>query len=379
MNKKGLSLIEILISLAILSVIMVMTTPLILVKTRNSIIDTQAASVWNIPNDAQESTPITLNQTAQQKYPNFIVGASESALTADDVNNPGNLIPANEQKINDETGALYVYNQGTSNNNLPGLTVSKTLFFLSNIIDCSTKGVLSIVNNANDTPTHFITLSDKMINIRSRLVIDNKDETANILIGNNQADIANKGLFDSIIPDGVTGLTVIGRAKDNTLLPAGRNNALYILAGKDYNAPVIEADENMIHIAGALTVTNDGTTPATAPISANQIYFASDKRLKNIKGEYKKGMNEVLKINPVEFTYKSDKENTVNIGVIAQELKKILPEAVITRDDGYYAVKEAPVFYALLNSVKELNSNYEKIKKNNDELEKQIAHLKLNK
>ena len=152
---------------------------------------------------------------------------------------------------------------------------------------------------------------------------------------------------------------------------------LYILAGKNNNVPVIEADHSMIHIAGTLTASdNNNPTVNQTDITVNQIYLASDKRLKNIKGEYKKGLTEVLKINPVEFTYKSDKENKVNVGVIAQELKKIIPEAVTKRDDGYFAVKEMPVFFALLNSVKELNSNYEKIKKNNDELEKQIALLK---
>lgn len=339
MNKKGLSLIEILISLAILSVIMIMTTPLIIVKTRHNIADTNANAVWDIP---QNGAAISLNQTQNNTYPNFIIGATGTStnLQNSDIG---------------ENGSLFVYNNGSANKDLPAINILSSLSFFDNTIDGSNAGALTIHNETQNAD--YLTLSDSVINIKNQLAIDSTK--TNISIGNN------------IIPDSTTGITAIGAAGANAVLPA-RNNALYLFANT--NVPVVEADNNMIHIKGNLTIqgTNNG-------ISVRQVYLASDKRLKNIKGEYKKGLNEILKINPVEFTYKTDTEKKINVGVIAQDLKKIIPEAVIKRDDGYFAVKESPVFFALLNSVKQLNSNYEKIKNNNDELEKQIALLKLNK
>ncbi len=378
MKHKGLSLLEMLISLAILSVIMIITTPMVTVRIKHNIADADSNNVWN-----DTANPIRLNQSDANNYPNFIIGASG------DLDNNGNPIEITTDLNGDgtlddvanESGRLFIYNNGEANKNLPAINILTKLYFLNNLIDGSTINQLVITNDVSEKI--LLTLSERNINIRNQLVVDNNDNTANIVIANNEdpsspshAPLPNA---PSLLPTDATtgstatkGVTIIGHAVDNTTMPE-RDNVLYILAGLANNAPVVEADTNMIHIAGALTVSNGASD---GNIIANQIYFASDKRLKNIKGEYKKGLNEILKIDPVEFTYKADKQKKVNVGVIAQDLKKIFPEAVTKRDDGYFMVKESPVFFALLNSVKELNSNYEKIKQNNDELEKQIAHLK---
>jgi len=111
-------------------------------------------------------------------------------------------------------------------------------------------------------------------------------------------------------------------------------------------------------------------------VTANVFYLGSDKRLKNIISEYKRGLKEILKIKPVEFVYKKDEKKQHHIGVIAQDLKKFIPEAVKVNSDKYYVVDNDPVFYALLNAVKELNDKNMKIEQENKNLEKKIAELK---
>ena len=110
---------------------------------------------------------------------------------------------------------------------------------------------------------------------------------------------------------------------------------------------------------------------------AGQILVSSDKRLKNVMGNYTKGLNELLKIKPIEYNLKSDKNKKTYVGVIAQDLEKIFPEAVVVnKATGYLMVSQDPVFYAMLNSIKDLNSRNEQLKKSNDELENKVAKLR---
>ena len=70
---------------------------------------------------------------------------------------------------------------------------------------------------------------------------------------------------------------------------------------------------------------------------------ASDKRLKtNIKkmGQLKSGLN-IYKWDWKEGAEELGANMNHTIGVLAQEAKKLFPDAVIKMDNGYYAVKYA--------------------------------------
>jgi hypothetical protein len=102
-----------------------------------------------------------------------------------------------------------------------------------------------------------------------------------------------------------------------------------------------------------------GTALAGAKTAA-EMYVASDKRLKkNIKdNEY--GLEDIAKLKTYQYDYKDGADNEA--GVMAQELRKVMPEAVTEAEmmDGKKKVKRLmikPMFLtaALVNSVKELN------------------------
>jgi hypothetical protein len=52
-----------------------------------------------------------------------------------------------------------------------------------------------------------------------------------------------------------------------------------------------------------------------------------------------------------------------DIGVIAQEIEKIAPELVITRDNGYKAVKYEKMIALLIEAIKDLSREIELLKK----------------
>jgi hypothetical protein len=110
----------------------------------------------------------------------------------------------------------------------------------------------------------------------------------------------------------------------------------------------------------------------------------SDERLKNILGDNKAGLDEINKLKVVNYTYKADKTQTPHVGVIAQELKPVFPKAVKRGSDGYYRIRLEDMFYAMVNSVKELSARKNKLEELNvdyidsslEELQKENADIK---
>jgi hypothetical protein len=99
----------------------------------------------------------------------------------------------------------------------------------------------------------------------------------------------------------------------------------------------------------------------------------SDIRLKNIDKPFEYGLKELIAINTYRFHYKEN--NALKLptdkgfqGVMAQELQKVIPEAVIKQADGYFTVNTDPVFWTMLNSVKEINTASIKLKAESDAL-----------
>lgn len=82
----------------------------------------------------------------------------------------------------------------------------------------------------------------------------------------------------------------------------------------------------------------------------------SDKRLKKVKENYKTGLEQIRGVVPKYFTYKADKDKKVRLGVIAQDVKKTIPEAIEQDDKGNLLVQGGYIRYALVNAVKELDS-----------------------
>ena len=112
--------------------------------------------------------------------------------------------------------------------------------------------------------------------------------------------------------------------------------------------------------------------------AVNLITTFSDRRLKNIGKAFDSGLAEIKKLEVFNYTFKDDKDKTPRVGVIAQDLKKVFPDAVIKGEDGFLRIRMEDMFFALVNAVKELDSRIsilEQKQKKIDELEKRIEEL----
>ncbi len=84
----------------------------------------------------------------------------------------------------------------------------------------------------------------------------------------------------------------------------------------------------------------------------------SDRRLKTLDGSFSSGVSQILKISPVRYRYKADNAMGIHdmdehVGLVAQEVQKVIPEAVTQNSKGYLLVNNDPIIWTMLNAIKE--------------------------
>jgi len=83
----------------------------------------------------------------------------------------------------------------------------------------------------------------------------------------------------------------------------------------------------------------------------------SDERLKDIHGPFNRGLAEIIQVNPILYNWKESPDKPALGGVSAQDVRRVIPEAVSEIDaEGHLGVSDRPLVAALINSVKELKS-----------------------
>ena len=101
----------------------------------------------------------------------------------------------------------------------------------------------------------------------------------------------------------------------------------------------------------------------------------SDRRLKYVGNEFTSGIDKIRQLKVYNYTFKKDKNKTPHVGVIAQDLQKVFPEAVKKGADGFLTIRMEDMFYAMINAIKELDLKYQAQEKRIDALEKRIEKL----
>jgi hypothetical protein len=125
-----------------------------------------------------------------------------------------------------------------------------------------------------------------------------------------------------------------------------------------------------LHVVGNAYKTEGGTSWATS----------SDLRLKTVLGEYGKGLNEITALQPVRFRYLANNPRELSsdieqVGFVAQEVQKIFPEAVSEAEDGYLDFNIHSINVALVNAIKELKAENDRLKTENREQDSRIERL----
>jgi hypothetical protein len=110
----------------------------------------------------------------------------------------------------------------------------------------------------------------------------------------------------------------------------------------------------------------------------------SDARLKTVGNNFRTGLPEVLKLNPIYYRYKEKNalgiaDRDEHVGFVAQEVEKVIPEAVTKDSQGYRILNNDPILWAMLNAIKQqqglIQKQADEIKAQQGEVTKLQAQL----
>jgi hypothetical protein len=135
-------------------------------------------------------------------------------------------------------------------------------------------------------------------------------------------------------------------------------------------------------LAGAQTASNttSGTLVVTGGVGISGAlyvgadiysYASSDIRLKENLSKIDNSLEKLLKISGYEYHWNKiaqemyPERTMLDVGVIAQEVKEIVPSAVVEREDGYLAVRYDKLIPLLIEAVKALKAEIEDMKREN--------------
>ena len=145
-----------------------------------------------------------------------------------------------------------------------------------------------------------------------------------------------------------TGISVTGNV---------RSSAGAIITGSIFVSGSIGADEGAISASGDIIA--DGDVVA---------FNSSDERLKDNIEVIQGSLDKIGEIRGVEFDWNEKspgwaRERGHDVGVVAQEVQKVLPEIVTERKNGYLGVDYKRIVPLLIESIKELKEEVEELKK----------------
>lgn len=218
-------------------------------------------------------------------------------------------------------------------------------------------GTITINNDANN---RVITANgDSTLNGEQYLTFDGSTLTVggSTVIGaftNANSDITGLlggSAFGSLIEGGSSGHMVIGVRDNDT------SDSFSVIAGggdyytnTTYDKLLFQTKADGTTTIGGNTQIN-GTLDVTGDITA---YSTSDERLKDNITPIPYALEKLHQINGVTWDWndKSEKEGH-DVGVIAQDIEKVLPQLVTTRDTGFKAVRYEKIVALLIEAVKE--------------------------
>lgn len=119
-----------------------------------------------------------------------------------------------------------------------------------------------------------------------------------------------------------------------------------------------------------IKVDNFGSGTVTSDAGGN-LTVSSDERLKNIEGKFYKGLDAIMCLEPIIYSWneKSGMETQGKyVGFSAQEVQKVIPEAVGENKAGYLTLADRAIIATLVNAVQMQQTEIEKLKHDIEQL-----------
>lgn len=158
-----------------------------------------------------------------------------------------------------------------------------------------------------------------------------------------------------------------GKLSLGAITPTSSYKAAYEGWGHFYNYNggcsmklVLGASDPRIAGSRGCIVFYDGDKGAFQDIQVRNVYNNSDSRAKTNIAKLNNATQTILRLNPKTYSYVSNQKNFKStnreIGFLAQEVEAVLPEVVMTDDEGNKLINYTALIPILTSSIQELNA-----------------------
>jgi hypothetical protein len=150
--------------------------------------------------------------------------------------------------------------------------------------------------------------------------------------------------------------------------------------GGEYTSPTLYSNAKMVIQAngyvGIGTTAPDYELDVNGTIKCVALIQTSDFRLKKDIISIQNSLEKITRLNGYHYYWKNESlDNSLQTGVIAQEVQKLFPELVKTDKEGMLSVNYTGLIPVLIESTKELKEQIEELKKQNEEMRQAIFQL----
>ena len=256
------------------------------------------------------------------------------------------------------------YKSGSANNNSPVSSVNSgdEHIYLGGIPKSfSGRGVMEVHTYPSSEENSFSANGVDVV-LNSNLVIRGKLYTT---ASDSDSDIANYKFIDTY-----------DDSLDYPLEPAyyrctsdqDENEFLLVYNGIYVCTDPYNGEDSLAYPRTINILYRDGDAP-------NNLYH-SDLRLKNNIVDNNAGLKKVLLLEPYNYTFKQDALGQAQVGVIAQDLQKVFPESVSKDSKGFLKIQWDEMFFAMINSIKELSQKVDEAIQKIADMSKDIVSVK---
>lgn len=300
------------------------------VVTKNTLATTSAAGIVQLSNDPTSiSTNMAATPLAVKQVYDYVTSISSNTVS---------------KAYNQANSA---YNQANSAYDIAVLANTKTIV-VSNAYDVA-NAAYAIAVSANSR-------LENADNLTSGTITSSILGRSSVHVGTT-AIALNRGSASQTL----TGVSIDGNATNITSYPLSQNlNTTSSVQFGSFGVGTAASG-----VSGEIRAVNNVTA-----------YYSSDKNLKENIVPIEKPLEKLNQINGVYFDWKQPYiaerggedgffVRKHDVGVIAQEVESVLPEIVVTRDDGTKAVNYEKLVPLLIEAIKELSLEVENLKRIN--------------
>ena len=189
------------------------------------------------------------------------------------------------------------------------------------------------------------------------------------------ADAATAAMANVANSDGTRYLTIYsGRSDNNGAVILWDSNQPLRIGNGDIAGAVSFTEFARFTTTGRLGI---GTTAPDSPLTVNGAASKpgggswssfSDIRLKNVRGKFNTGLNAVMQLQPLRYQYRPNNAMGLpsageHVGFSAQDVQKVIPQAVTQSESGYLMVNNDPIIWTMLNAIKEQQKEIVELKR----------------